>query len=53
MLYVGPDTLLPLTSALGAIAGAIMIFWRQVAGFFRKIFGLRKKEEPTKVDRAE
>lgn len=37
-LYVGPDQLLPLTSILGAIGGAIMIFWRQVTGFFKKLF---------------
>lgn len=37
-LYVGPDQLLPLTSILGAIGGALMIFWRQVTGFFKKIF---------------
>ena len=37
-LYVGPDQLLPLTSVLGAIGGAIMIFWRQLTGFFRRVF---------------
>jgi hypothetical protein len=37
-LYVGPDTLLPLTSILGAIGGAVMIFWRQLTGFFRRVF---------------
>ncbi|HTG83674.1 MAG TPA: hypothetical protein VL853_02645 [Gemmatimonadales bacterium] len=36
-LYVGPDQILPLTSILGAIGGAIMIFWRQVVGLFRRI----------------
>ncbi|HXI19449.1 MAG TPA: hypothetical protein VNH46_00105 [Gemmatimonadales bacterium] len=43
LLYVGPDQLLPLTSVLGAIGGALMIFWRQVkaaavrmAGLFRR-----------------
>lgn len=37
-LYVGPDTLLPLTSILGAIGGAVMIFWRQLVGFFKRVF---------------
>lgn len=37
-LYVGPDTLLPLTSILGAIGGAVMIFWRQLTGFFKRVF---------------
>ncbi len=44
MLYVGPDQLLPLTSILGAIGGAIMIFWRQVVGVFRKVAGLFRKQ---------
>jgi hypothetical protein len=43
-LYVGPDQLLPLTSILGAIGGAIMIFWRQVVGLFRKFVGLFRKQ---------
>ncbi len=43
MLYVGPDQLLPLASILGAIGGAIMIFWRQVVGVFRKIGGIFKR----------
>jgi hypothetical protein len=37
MAYIGPDQLLPLTSILGAIGGAVMIFWRQVVGFARKV----------------
>jgi len=37
ILYVGPDQLMPLASVLGAIGGAVMIFWRQVTGFARKI----------------
>ena len=39
-LYVGPDQLLPLTSVLGAIGGAIMIFWRQLVALFRKVVGM-------------
>lgn len=42
-LYVGPDQILPLTSILGAIGGAIMIFWRQVVGVFRRIGGIFKR----------
>ena len=40
LFYVGPETLLPLTSALGAIGGLLMIFWRQVSGAFRRVAGL-------------
>jgi hypothetical protein len=43
MLYVGPDQLLPLTSALAAIGGAIMIFWRQVVGLTKRFVGLFKR----------
>lgn len=44
MLYVGPDALLPLASILGAIGGAIMIFWRQVVGLVRRLAGVFKRE---------
>ncbi|MEP6571591.1 MAG: hypothetical protein ABJD11_02815 [Gemmatimonadota bacterium] len=43
-LYIGPDQLMPLTSIIGAIGGALMIFWRQVAGAFRKFVGLFSKK---------
>jgi len=43
MLYVGPDQLMPLTSALAAIGGAIMIFWRQVVGLARRVAGIFKR----------
>lgn len=36
LIYVGPETILPLTSILGAIGGAIMIFWRQIVDVFKK-----------------
>lgn len=42
-LYVGPDQLMPLTSVLGAIGGALLIFWRQVAGFARRVVSVFKK----------
>jgi len=43
-LYVGPDTLLPLTSILGAIGGAVMIFWRQLVGLARRVAGRFKRD---------
>jgi hypothetical protein len=43
ILYVGPDQLLPLASIVGAIGGAIMIFWRQVVGAARRIAGIFRK----------
>ena len=44
-LYVGPDQLMPLTSILGAIGGALLIFWRQVVGFFKRIGGMFSREK--------
>jgi hypothetical protein len=47
LLYVGPDQILPLTSILGAIGGALLIFWRHVVSFFKKIGSLfSKKKSP-------
>jgi hypothetical protein len=36
-MYVGPDQILPLTSALGAILGVLLMFWNRVLGMFRRI----------------
>ena len=48
LLYVGPDQILPLTSILGAIGGALLIFWRHIVGFFRRVGSIfsKKKETP-------
>lgn len=45
VLYVGPDQLMPLTSVLGAVGGALLIFWRQVVGFVKKIGRAFSKEK--------
>ena len=44
LFYVGPETLLPLTSVLGAIGGLLMIFWRQVTGAVRRVVGLFRRK---------
>ncbi len=44
-LYVGPDQLLPLTSILGAIAGAILIFWRHVVSYTKRFLSLFSKQK--------
>ncbi len=36
VLYVGPDQILPLTSALGAIVGVLLMFWHRLLGWLRK-----------------
>jgi undecaprenyl pyrophosphate phosphatase UppP len=42
--YIGPDQMLPLTSALGAIVGVLLMFWHRVVAWMRKgwQFCLRK-----------
>lgn len=40
MLYVGPDQIMPFTSALAAVGGVILIFWRQVKGALRRFGAL-------------
>lgn len=37
ILYIGPDVFLPLTSALAAIAGVLLMFWNRFVGLFRKL----------------
>jgi hypothetical protein len=38
LLYIGPEAFLPFTSALAAIAGAVLIFWNRLAGFVRRLW---------------
>ncbi len=45
-LYVGPDAFLPLTSALAAIAGAVMLFWLRLVAFFHRIWLSITKKRP-------
>ncbi len=44
VLYVGPDQILPLTSALGAIVGVLLMFWQRVVGIARNAWqwGMQK-----------
>lgn len=37
-MYIGPDTLMPLASALAAIAGVLLMFWRRTMAMFRMVF---------------
>ena len=38
LLYVGPDQILPVTSALAAVIGFLLICWRQVVAFVTKLW---------------
>ena len=42
--YLGPDSIMPLASVLAAIVGFILIFWRWIAGFFKKLFRISSKQ---------
>jgi hypothetical protein len=39
-MYVGPETVLPLSSALAAIAGIAVMFWHKTVSLFRGAVGL-------------
>lgn len=45
--YIGPETVLPLASILAAVLGFLLIFWRVIINFFKKVF------KRTKVDQVE
>ena len=36
LLYFGPETTMPLASALAAVVGIGLIFWNRAVGFTRK-----------------
>ena len=34
-MYIGPDTLMPVASAIAAAAGFLLMFWRRLVGAVR------------------
>ena len=34
-MYIGPETLMPLASALAAVVGVILMFWRRTMAIVR------------------
>jgi hypothetical protein len=38
MMYVGPETLMPLASALAAVAGVAIMFWRKTVAMVKASF---------------
>lgn len=36
LLYVGPDQILPLTSALAAMVGVLLMFWQRLVHWVRE-----------------
>lgn len=53
MLYFGPETLMPVASALAAAVGAILMFWRRGLALVRRITGriFRRGAGPAGADR--
>jgi hypothetical protein len=41
--YIGPDVLMPVASALAAVVGFLLMFWRRTVGFFRSVGGRLKR----------
>ena len=41
-MYIGPDALMPLASALAAVAGFLLMFWKRVVGAFKYLFSKKK-----------
>jgi hypothetical protein len=39
LIYLGPDVLMPIASILGAIGGAILLFWNRVVDLVRAVLG--------------
>ena len=37
--YIGPDVFLPITSALAAVAGVLLMFWQKIVGLVGRLFG--------------
>ncbi len=36
VLYIGPDVLMPIASALAAVVGFLLMFWRRTVTFFKR-----------------
>lgn len=44
-MYIGPDALMPLASAVAAVVGFVLMFWRRLVEGIKHLFG-RKADEP-------
>lgn len=52
LLYLGPETIMPLASILGVVVGFLLIFWRLLLKPFKKIaqLGRAQGSEPSTSD---
>ena len=37
-LYIGPDALMPVASAIAAVVGFLLMFWRRTIEFMKRAF---------------
>jgi hypothetical protein len=44
-LYLSPDTIMPLASILAAILGFLLLFWRVIVNFIKKLAGRGKGQQ--------
>ena len=47
LLYLGPEILMPLVSALAAIGGGVMMFWHKIQKGARAVLGRKAPESVT------
>ena len=45
LLYIGPETMLPLASAVAAIGGVLLMFWHRLVGLLRKLWRVIARKE--------
>ena len=50
LLYLGPESIMPLASILAAVVGFLLIFWRTILNFVKKIFGKGQKVQSDEAD---
>ena len=52
LLYLGPETIMPLASVIGVVVGFLLVFWRLLLKPFKKIaqFGSNKDSKPSTSD---
>ena len=43
-MYIGPDTLMPFASALAAVGGVLLMFWRKVIAALKLVFFSAKQK---------
>ncbi len=52
MLYIGPDTLMPIASAFAAVVGVLVMFWQKTVSAARFVGRLFRRREDHPAPRA-